>query len=92
MRRFNIHPVDAAFPSVEVIAHDATTVLHLVQRIGCNEAEVQRDGVYAFSVRLEKSGFWCISQRSPAMGAVRLPQGWGKSRPTRLYRLPRRSE
>lgn len=90
MRRFHIHPIGAAFPSVEVIAHDASAVLDLIRRIGCNEADVQRDGVYVFSVRIEGSGFWCITQRSPAMRPVMSRQGSGRSSLIRLRRmLPR---
>jgi hypothetical protein len=87
MRRFNIHPTDAAFSSVEVIAHEAAAVLNLVHRIGCNEADVQRDGIYVFSVRLERGGFWCISQRSPAMRPMTLPQGGGQSSVTHFRRM-----
>lgn len=65
MRRFQIKPADRKFPPVEIIAHDAAAVLNLVHRLGCGEADIERDGAYAFSVRLEGGSYWCISQRRP---------------------------
>jgi hypothetical protein len=74
MRRFEIRPINPQFVPVEIIAHDAATVLHLVHRMGCGEADIARDGAYAFSVRLEGDGYWCISQRGPFVRPVQKRQ------------------
>lgn len=73
MRRFRIKPIDSAFSCVEIIARDAAAVLNLVHRLDCGEANIERDGAYAFSVRLEGNSYWCISQRRPAERSVAKP-------------------
>jgi hypothetical protein len=70
MRRFKIRPINPDIAAVEIIAHDAATVLHLIHRMGCGEADIDRDGTYAFSARLEGDGYWCISQGSPVTPLV----------------------
>lgn len=72
MLRFHIRPTDPSFPSTEIIAHDASTVLHIVERMNCKEADVDREGAYAFSVRLDDNGLWSIYQRHPVTQAVQL--------------------
>jgi hypothetical protein len=62
MPRFQIFPTDRSFSS-GFVAPNAADVLDLVHRLSLNEAEVDRDGVYAFSVRLDGDGLWCIYQR-----------------------------
>lgn len=63
MLRFVIIPLSPDFPPTELIAHDAAGVLHLVERMGCKAADVERDGAHAFSVSLSDSGMWSISPR-----------------------------
>lgn len=62
MLRFRIRPTNPAFPAVETIAHDASAVLHIIERTNCGEAHVDRDGAYAFSVRVDND-VWMIFQR-----------------------------
>ena len=66
MPRFQILPIDQSYSSAEVVALDAASVLHMVQRLDCGEADVMRDGAYCFSVRLQEKGLWCIFQRDGA--------------------------
>jgi len=65
MRRFRIRPVSPSFLETEIIAHDAAPVLHLIERMNCREAHIDRDGDYAFSVRLGDNGVWLVFQRQP---------------------------
>jgi hypothetical protein len=45
-------------------AIDAGSVLHVVNRLACREADVFQDGAYVFSVqRTGSAGFWTIFQR-----------------------------
>jgi hypothetical protein len=62
MPRFQIYPTDRSF-STELVAPDAAEVLHIVHRLRLEEAEVDCDGLYSFSLRLCDDGLWCISQR-----------------------------
>ena len=66
MHRFRIHPISPSFPETEIIAHDAAPVLHLIERMNCKEAHIDRDGDYAFSARLGDNGLWLIYHRQPA--------------------------
>ena len=67
MLRFRIVPTSSNFPPAEVIASDAAAVLHIIERMNCKEAHVDRDGAYAFSVRLDNNGVWTIYQRHEPM-------------------------
>lgn len=51
MPRFLIFPFDQTFSSTKLIAPDAANLLLTIQRLECKEAEVKRDGEYAFSAR-----------------------------------------
>jgi hypothetical protein len=48
---------------------DPASVLNLVERTRCGEADVHKDDVYSFSVRLAPGGVWSIFQRQDAIGA-----------------------
>lgn len=63
MPRFKILPTDPSFSSAEVTALDAGVVLNVVGQLRCQEADVQKEGAYAFSVRLGDNGVWSIFQR-----------------------------
>lgn len=65
MLRFQIHPLASPGEPIEVVGHDAAPVLNMIERLGCREAAVARDGAYAFSVRLDESGLWTIYQSEP---------------------------
>jgi hypothetical protein len=62
MPRFQIYPTDRSF-STELVAPNAADVLRIVHRLRLEEAEVDCDGLYSFSVRLSDDGLWCIFQR-----------------------------
>jgi hypothetical protein len=62
MPTYTIQPSDGSF-CVTINASSAATVLNLVQRLECKEAEVLCDGCYAFSIRLGVNGLWCVFQR-----------------------------
>lgn len=63
MPLFQIRPNDQSQPSADVIATDASQVLGIVQSLDCKDADVLRDGVYAYSIRHNANGVWCIYQR-----------------------------
>jgi len=63
MPRFIILPTDQSFSSAEISAPDAGAVLHTIGRLECVEADMLRDGSYAFSARLGANGLWTIYQR-----------------------------
>lgn len=63
MARYKILPTDQSYSSAEINALDPSSVLHVVQRLNCKEADVLHDGVYSFSVRLADGGMWSIFQR-----------------------------
>ena len=62
MPRFQIFPIDRSYSS-GFEAPNAADALTLVHRLGLKEAEVDRDGAYSFSVRLDGNGVWCVYQR-----------------------------
>lgn len=66
MPLFKIRPTDPSHTSAEVITRDAADILAIVQRLDCRAADIYRDGVYAYSIRLDDSGLWCICQRDQA--------------------------
>jgi hypothetical protein len=47
----------------EFIVSDEAEVLPTVERLDWREADVLRESEYAYSVRLDDSGLWCIFQR-----------------------------
>lgn len=57
---------DGSFRSAELTAQDAGGVLNVVTQMNCSEADVLEGDRYCFSVRLDKSGMWCIFQRHPS--------------------------
>lgn len=67
MPRFKILPTDSSYPSAEISALDAGSVLNVVSQLNCHEADVLEDEVYKFSVRLSGSGLWSIYQRGADM-------------------------
>ena len=73
MPRFHIHPTDSSSPVSEFIVTDEAAVLHMVERLGWEEADVMRDNKYSFSVRLAGNGMWTIFQRKAAKGAEVVP-------------------
>jgi len=50
----------------ELTAVTADSVLHTINRLHYAEADVFRDGSYAFSVQVGESGVWTIYQRDEA--------------------------
>jgi hypothetical protein len=46
-----------------LVAPDAADVFNIVHRLSLKEAVVERDGCYAFSIRLGVNGLWCVFQR-----------------------------
>jgi hypothetical protein len=65
MPRFKIVPTDQICSSAEVTALDAGAVLNVVSQLNCGEADIMKDGAYAFSVRLARNGLWTLFQREP---------------------------
>ena len=66
MPRFHIAPCDGSLPSSVIIVPDAASVLTIVQRLDCKEADVTREDGYSFAIRLGEHGLWCIHQREQA--------------------------
>jgi hypothetical protein len=62
MPTFQIQPADGAFLA-DITATSPAAVLGLVEGLDCKNADVLRDGVYTFSVRLDSHGHWCVYQR-----------------------------
>lgn len=73
MHRYQVLPTDHALPSSEIIALDPACILSIVERLDCKSADVNRDGSYAFSIRLGENGTWCIYQREPLPTAEIVP-------------------
>lgn len=69
MLRYLVSPTDPGFEPVEIVAHDPGPILNLVERMRCGEADVHREGAYAFSVRLDGNGLWTIYNREASMPA-----------------------
>lgn len=69
MPHFRIYPTDLSHPPMESTSPDPSSVLNLVERTHCGEADVHRDDVYSFTVRLNPGGVWSIFQRPGAAGA-----------------------
>lgn len=64
MPRFTILPKEQqSVPVPDVF--DAGAVLHIVQRLGCKEADVLRDDKYSFSLALGENGIWSILRSDP---------------------------
>ena len=64
MRRFLIHPVASSIEPIEVIADNEAAVLTVLERLNCTEAQIHRDGSFAFSVKRFEDGLWQIYGRS----------------------------
>jgi hypothetical protein len=73
MPRFTIVPNNETCSPTEIIAPDAGNVLNLVSRLRYRDADVLRDGLYAFSVRLSDGGMWSIFQREPGSAPENIP-------------------
>lgn len=69
MPRFRIYPTNSTHPPMESNSSDPASVLNLIERTHCGEADVHKDDVYSFSVRLAPGGVWSIFQRQNAVGA-----------------------
>lgn len=63
MFQFKIKPIDGSEPPFDFVDEDASRVLTVVQRMKCHEADVDRDGQYAFSIRLDDVGVWSVFER-----------------------------
>lgn len=63
MFSYRIIPIDSSLQPTHLIAHDAAAVMGIVGRSACKAADVERDGVYAFSLQLGDHGVWRIFQR-----------------------------
>jgi len=77
MPRFKIMPIDRSCSSAEITALDAGSVLGIVDRLDCKEADVLQDDVYSFSVRLGSNGLWSIFQRQETNPVPRGLQSFG---------------
>jgi hypothetical protein len=69
MHRFLILAADDSYQSTEIIAPDAGSALHAVDRLNVREADVLQDGRYLFSLYLNGKGVWCIFQRDHGLAA-----------------------
>jgi hypothetical protein len=65
MHRFRIIPKDAIDTSFEIDGVDGSAALNVVSRTPYCEADVWRDGRYAFSVRKEglQGVFWAVFRK-----------------------------
>ena len=63
MPRFTIVPLDQPDSSIDLVSPNAEAVLHMIGRRDFLDADVFRDGEYAFSVTLNAIGFWTIFER-----------------------------
>ncbi len=73
MDQYTIRPADQAEPPFDFEANDPSRVLSVVQRIKCHEANVEKNGHYAFSLRLSDSGVWRIFERRDDTGIPAKP-------------------
>jgi len=64
MPRFTIFPKDRTVAAIDDVT-DAGSILHIVQRLGCKEADVLRDDEYCFSLALGDNGIWSILRQNP---------------------------
>jgi hypothetical protein len=63
MPQFSIVPGDGSRPAAVMSVPDEASVFRAVHHLPTRQADVLRDGAYAFSVRLADNGLWCIFQR-----------------------------
>lgn len=63
MPRFTITGIGQPEPITEIIANDPGSVLNIMFRLNCREADILRDGAYSFSARLDASEVWTIFDR-----------------------------
>jgi hypothetical protein len=63
MPRFTINAPGRSEPVSELIANDPGSVLAIMFRIGCREADISKDGAYTFSARLDGNEVWSIFDR-----------------------------
>lgn len=73
MHHYQILPLAHPGHRTDVAAGDASAVLNMVQRLGCREADILKDGTYSFSVRLDSNGLWCIFGREEEGAADVVP-------------------
>jgi hypothetical protein len=66
MSSYRIVPTEGALSPFDVIVSEPEAVLAVVERSNFKKADVMRDGVYAFSIRLAENGVWSILQRDDA--------------------------
>lgn len=66
MPRFTIVRTDHS-ARTELTAGNADAVLHAINRLRYHDADVFRDGVYAFSVQVGDGGFWTIYHSDAAV-------------------------
>ena len=69
MLRYRVVPHDTAQPPVELITQDPSSVLHVVERMSCEDADVLLEGRYTVSVHLSRNGLWTIFKRGSAIVA-----------------------
>jgi hypothetical protein len=62
-----VYPSDCSF-STELVTNNVADVLNIVRRLHLEEAHVDCDGRYSFSVRCCGVGLWCIFQRDRSGG------------------------
>lgn len=74
MPKFHIFPKDSDISPTHVVTLDASTVLNVIERMKCTDADVECDGRYAFSVCLYDNGLWSIYHRKPPARTERVPR------------------
>lgn len=77
MFSYRIIPIDSSHVPIDMIAHDAAGVIGIVSRSSCKEADVERDGVYSFSLELSDHGVWRIFKRSVEVARAAAPKEAG---------------
>lgn len=60
MRYFTIVPMTGGIELEEVTAIDEVAVLYTVSNLRCDEAAVFEDDAHRYSLRLDRTGVWCI--------------------------------
>lgn len=60
MPQYIIRPTKPVLPEIHIDALDAAAVLIAMERFKCEVADVDTDGGYSFSVRVDHEGLWSI--------------------------------
>ena len=63
MPTYKIQPLGRS-RTCAITAMNAAAVLNVVRQLDCKQADVLREGIYAFTVRLDSNGLWSVYQRN----------------------------